>query len=171
MSSPSPTPLPPPRLIVTTHTEDGTSIFASDTPIPLFVPFGPHAGSFAHFHSRLSVPVSNTTSPPDLNNTLPRCPPEGVLFCTTDIPPNATVPMHRTLSLDYAAVISGEIVLRLDGGEEKVVRAGEFIVQRGANHEWINRSEAVCRIVVVMVAGEKIVLEDGKELEETMFKK
>jgi len=62
-------------------------------------------------------------------------------------------------------------VLRLDGGEEKTVRAGEFIVQRGANHEWINRSEDVCRMVVVMVASEKIVLEDGKELDETVFKK
>lgn len=62
-------------------------------------------------------------------------------------------------------------MLRLDGGEEKTVRAGEFIVQRGANHEWINRSEDVCRMVVVMVASEKIVLEDGKELDETVFKK
>jgi quercetin dioxygenase-like cupin family protein len=79
--------------------------------------------------------------------------------------------MHRTLSLDYVAVISGEIVLRLDGGEERTVRAGEFIVQRGANHEWINRSEDVCRMMVVMVASEKIVLEDGKELGETVFKK
>jgi len=62
-------------------------------------------------------------------------------------------------------------VLRLDGGEERTVRAGEFIVQRGANHEWINRSEDVCRMMVVMVASEKIVLEDGKELGETVFKK
>ena len=79
--------------------------------------------------------------------------------------------MHRTLSCDYAAVMLGEIVLRLDGGEEKTVRAGEFMVQRGANHEWINRGEEVCRILVVMVASEKIVTEDGKVLEETVFKK
>ena len=79
--------------------------------------------------------------------------------------------MHRTLSCDYGAVMSGEIVLRLDGGEEKTVKAGEFMVQRGANHEWINRSEEVCRILVVMVASEKIVTEDGKVLEETVFKK
>ena len=79
--------------------------------------------------------------------------------------------MHRTLSCDYVAVMSGEIVLRLDGGEEKTVRAGEFIVQRGANHEWINRSDEVCRILVVGVASEKIVTEDGKVLEETVFKK
>ena len=79
--------------------------------------------------------------------------------------------MHRTLSCDYGAVMSGEIVLRLDSGEETTVRAGEFMVQRGANHEWINRSEEVCRIVVVMVASEKIVTEDGKVLGETVFKK
>lgn len=79
--------------------------------------------------------------------------------------------MHRTLSCDYAAVMSGEIVLRLDGGEEKTVRAGEFMVQRGANHEWINRSEEICRILVVMVGSEKIVTEGGKVLEETVFKK
>ena len=62
-------------------------------------------------------------------------------------------------------------MLRLDGGEEKTVRAGEFIVQRGVNHEWINRSEGVCRIAVVMVGSEKIVLGDGRELEETVFKR
>jgi quercetin dioxygenase-like cupin family protein len=79
--------------------------------------------------------------------------------------------MHRTLSLDYAAVISGEIVLRLDSGEEKTVRAGEFIVQRGVNHEWINRGKEVCRIMFVMVGAEKVVLGNGTALEETVFKK
>ena len=77
--------------------------------------------------------------------------------------------MHRTQSVDYCAVISGEIVLSLDGGEEKTVRAGEFIVQRGVNHSWINRSNSVCRCLVVMVAAEKVVTEDGKVLEETVF--
>jgi quercetin dioxygenase-like cupin family protein len=59
----------------------------------------------------------------------------------------------------------------LDSGEEKTVKAGEFIVQKGVNHEWINRSENVCRLLVVMVASEKIVLEDGTALEETVIKK
>jgi quercetin dioxygenase-like cupin family protein len=158
-------------LVVTGHTNDGTSVFASDEQITPFSPFGPKGSAFTRLHSRLAVPVSNVSSPPDLTKTIPRCPPAGVLFCTTDIPPNASAPMHRTLSLDYAAVISGEIVLRLDGGEEKTVRAGEFIVQRGVNHEWINRSQDVCRIMVVMVASEKIVLGDGTVLEETVFKK
>ena len=79
--------------------------------------------------------------------------------------------MHRTLSCDYIAVMSGEIVLRLDSGEERTLRAGEFVVQRGVNHEWINRSSEVCRMMVVMVGAEKIVLDDGTELGETVFKK
>lgn len=77
--------------------------------------------------------------------------------------------MHRTLSLDYIAVMSGEIVLRLDSGEEKVVKAGEYIVQKGVNHEWINRSDSVCRLMAVMVASQKIVLENGTSLEETVI--
>ena len=79
--------------------------------------------------------------------------------------------MHRTLSQDYGAVISGEIVMRLDGGEETTLRAGDFVVGRGVNHEWHNRSDQVCRIVVVMVAAEKVVLEDGTELGEEVFNK
>lgn len=80
--------------------------------------------------------------------------------------------MHRTLSLDYAVVLSGEIVCVLDGGEEKTIAQGELIMQRGTNHQWINRSKTeVARILFVMVGAEKIVLEDGKELEETVFKR
>ncbi|KAJ6480804.1 hypothetical protein C8R47DRAFT_1322424 [Mycena vitilis] len=75
--------------------------------------------------------------------------------------------MHRTLSVDYAVVLSGEIVLVLDGGEEKTVKAGEFMVQRGANHVWHNRTQAPCRIAVVMVGTEKIVV-GGKALEVTV---
>jgi len=77
--------------------------------------------------------------------------------------------MHRTLSLDYAVVLSGEITLILDGGEEKTVKAGEFIVQRGVNHSWHNRLDIPCRVMFVMAGAEKIVLENGTELEETVF--
>ena len=78
--------------------------------------------------------------------------------------------MHRTTSVDYGYVISGEIVLSLDSGEKKTIRAGEFVLQRGVNHEWINPSpEVPCRMIFVMVGAEKIVLEDGKVLEETVF--
>ncbi|KAH8652752.1 hypothetical protein BGZ60DRAFT_387600 [Tricladium varicosporioides] len=161
--------LPTPRLVVTTHTEDGTSTFLSDQMVPAFAPFGPSAASFSRFHSRLSVPVSNTTSPPEMPLQLPRCPPHGIIFCTSDFPPGASSPMHRTLSLDYCVVMSGEIVLKTDSGEEKTVKAGEFIVQRGVNHLWENKGSETCRIAFVMVSAEKIVLKNGAALEETVI--
>ena len=79
--------------------------------------------------------------------------------------------MHRTLSVDYIVVLEGEIVLLLDGGEEKAVRKGELIVQRGVNHSWENRGTEICRMIVVMVGAEKVVLGDGTVLEETVIKR
>lgn len=81
------------------------------------------------------------------------------------------MPTHRTLSQDYAVVIFGEIVLSLDGGEQKTIRAGEFIVQRGVNHSWSNQTQSPCRVMFVMVAAEQVVLGNGVGLEETIIGK
>ncbi len=53
--------------------------------------------------------------------------------------------MHRTRTLDYAIVISGEAVLVLDDSEV-VLRQGDVVVQRGTDHAWENRSDAVTRM-------------------------
>lgn len=160
------------RVVVTGHQEDGTSVFVSDEQVEPFAPFGPANSSFIVFDSRESVPLSNQDAPREFPQVLPRCPPTGVKFAVTNLPPgNYSVPMHRTLSVDYAAVLTGEIVLRLDGGEERTVRAGEFIIQGGANHSWINRGHEVCRIAFLMVGADKVRLASGEELEETVFKK
>lgn len=160
-----------PRIIVTGHTGNGISIFASDQRVNELTPFGPQGSTFGRFHSRDSVPVDNNTFPPDISDKIPRNPPNGVVFCTTDIKPGTQTPMHRTLSLDYCAIMSGEIVLILDGGEEKTIRAGEYVVQRGANHAWANRTQEVCRIMVVMIGAGKIRREDGTEIEDGDVKK
>lgn len=160
-----------PRVVVTTHAADGTSIFKADSEVSLFQPFGPAVSSFAVFDMRGAVPVSNQDTMGEYAATLPRCPPGGVIFCITNIPANSAVPMHRTLSLDYAIVLTSEIVIRLDNGEEKTVRPGEYIVQGGANHQWINRTDETCRIMFVMVGAEKVKLADGTELEETVLER
>lgn len=164
-----PSNLPPARLITTSHAEDGTSIFQSDAPIQAFFPFGPQGSGFSTLSSHASIPVSNTSAPLPVSQTLPRCPPEGVIFTISDFAPRSQSPMHRTNSQDYAAVMSGEIVLKLDGGEEKMIKAGEFVVQGGVNHQWVNTGEEVCRVLFVMVAAENVVLGDGRVLEEDIF--
>jgi quercetin dioxygenase-like cupin family protein len=163
---------PDPRVVVTSHDAAGKSIFSSDNSLEPFAPFGPSKSSFSVFDVRSSVPVSNQEAQSeDYSHSIPRCPPEGVLFGITNFPPHYTVPMHRTLSLDYCIVVSGEIAIELDGGEEKTVKAGDFIVQGGVNHRWRNRGDEVCRVCFVMVGSQKVELEDGSKLEETVITK
>ncbi|MBV9239605.1 MAG: cupin domain-containing protein [Xanthobacteraceae bacterium] len=61
--------------------------------------------------------------------------------------------MHRTESVDYGVILSGEIYLILDE-QEVLVRAGDVVVQRGTNHAWSNRSSAPCRVAFILVDGE-----------------
>ncbi|KAJ7766371.1 hypothetical protein DFH07DRAFT_769912 [Mycena maculata] len=166
-----PTQLPDARLVVTGHSPDGTSIFTFDATRAPFSPFGPAGSRFTTFHASPTVPASNTAPYPELSAVLPRPPPASVVFCITDIPAGASAPMHRTLSVDYGVVLAGEIVCTLDSGEEKTIKKGEFIVGRGANHAWHNRTQETCRILAVMVGAEEIVLADGKVLEATVFGK
>lgn len=60
--------------------------------------------------------------------------------------------MHRTETVDYAIVISGEIYLVLDDSEV-LLRTGDMVVQRGTNHAWSNRSEAGCVIAFILIDG------------------
>jgi mannose-6-phosphate isomerase-like protein (cupin superfamily) len=60
--------------------------------------------------------------------------------------------MHRTESIDYAVVLEGEITLVLDK-EERALKAGDVVIQRGTNHAWANRSERVCRMLFVLLDG------------------
>lgn len=58
---------------------------------------------------------------------------------------------HRTDSIDYAVVLSGEITLQLDDNEVEL-RAGDVLVQRGTIHNWANNGTRPCIIAFVLIA-------------------
>ncbi len=58
--------------------------------------------------------------------------------------------MHRTKTIDYAVIISGEIDMLLDDTEVHM-KAGDVLVQRGTNHAWVNRSDAPCKVAFILV--------------------
>jgi mannose-6-phosphate isomerase-like protein (cupin superfamily) len=58
--------------------------------------------------------------------------------------------MHRTRTIDYAVILSGEIDMLLDDSEVHM-KAGDVLVQRGTNHAWVNRSDAPCRVAFILV--------------------
>jgi quercetin dioxygenase-like cupin family protein len=62
--------------------------------------------------------------------------------------------MHRTRSVDYAIVLSGEIDMLLDDSEVHL-KAGDILVQQGTNHAWVNNGNDVCRIAFVLIDGKE----------------
>jgi naringenin degradation protein FdeH len=65
------------------------------------------------------------------------------------VPPRHPL-MHRTRSLDYAIIMSGEIDMLLDEGEVHL-KAGDVVVQQATNHAWVNRSGKPCRIAFILM--------------------
>ncbi len=58
--------------------------------------------------------------------------------------------MHKTNSVDYLVVISGEMWMVMEEGEV-LLRPGDCIVQRGTNHAWVNKSDAPCVLAAILV--------------------
>lgn len=58
--------------------------------------------------------------------------------------------MHRTRTVDYAIVMSGEIDMMLD---DKTVhlKAGDVAVQQATNHAWLNHGKEPCRVIFVLM--------------------
>jgi mannose-6-phosphate isomerase-like protein (cupin superfamily) len=75
----------------------------------------------------------------------------GIARAAHSDPRHAT--MHRTRSIDYAVVVSGEIDMLLDDSEVHL-EAGDVLVQRGTNHAWVNRGKESCRIAFVLIDAE-----------------
>src|SRR6202047_4079493 len=58
--------------------------------------------------------------------------------------------MHRTRSVDYAVVLSGEIDMMLDDATVHL-KPGDTIVQQATNHAWVNHGTETCRILFVVM--------------------
>jgi len=63
--------------------------------------------------------------------------------------------MHRTETIDYAIVLSGEIYALMDEGEV-LLKAGDVLIQRGTNHAWSNRTEQPCCVAFVLIDAEPV---------------
>ena len=92
--------------------------------------------------------------------------PNGTIFRIIEFAPGLAARNHRTDSIDYIVVISGEIEMELDDTLVRL-KAGDVMVQRGTIHNWINRGGAPCVLAVILVdaksveAGGKILPAQG----------
>jgi quercetin dioxygenase-like cupin family protein len=79
----------------------------------------------------------------------------GTVFRILELAPGNTPRMHRTDSLDYAVIMSGEIDMELDGSTTHLT-AGDVVVQRGTVHNWVNRGTQPCVIAFVLIAAKPV---------------
>ena len=124
----------------------------SDAPTPKTLDIG--TAFFHELWATTAVPAPLDASEPEPTTrplrTGPNCA-GGVVARFTEMSPGAAAPMHRTESLDIGIVLDGETWLILDDGSETRMTAGDVVVQRGTNHSWENRSDAVVRMAFVMI--------------------
>lgn len=156
----------PLRRIVTGHNQQGHAIFRStDTLQPEVIASGD--AEFATIWSTAEVPANLNDERDGSEREVGLTINNGSVIRAVDFLPSGVSPMHRTNSIDYGIVVSGEIELELDNGAIETCRAGDVIVQRGTIHLWRNISDTeVCRVIFVLTAAQGPYLHDGKSLEE-----
>jgi quercetin dioxygenase-like cupin family protein len=83
----------------------------------------------------------------------------GTVFRILELAPGVTPRNHRTDSIDYAVVMSGEVDMELD--DTKVhLKAGDVLVQRGTIHNWVNHGTEPCVIAFVLIAAKPVTVGD-----------
>ena len=87
----------------------------------------------------------------------------GSVFRIIEYGPGVAPRRHRTDSIDYIVVLSGEIDMRLDRDEIVHLNRGDVLVQRGTVHDWVNNGSEPCIIAAVLVDAKPVEV-DGKEL-------
>lgn len=129
-------------------------------PAPVDNGADPSTGPLTLRPPRLGTRIRFVDIPPDTEDFLRRDPEQmraafgqlGDVHASTVQPDSPHPLMHRTESIDYGIVITGELTLVLDHGQT-VLREGDVVIQRGTNHAWANRSGRTCRMLFVLVDG------------------
>ena len=81
--------------------------------------------------------------------------PNGTIFRVIEFAPGLAARNHRTDSIDYIVVMSGEIDMELDDSAVHL-KAGDVMVQRGTIHNWVNRGTGPCVLAVVLVDAQPV---------------
>jgi quercetin dioxygenase-like cupin family protein len=107
-------------------------------------------------------PVNNDGSKDEGAREVKTALPGGIVFRVVSFAPGVAPRNHRTDTIDFAVVMSGEIDMDLDVGSIHL-KAGDVLVQRGTIHNWINRGTEPCLIAFTLVDA-KPVEAGGKTL-------
>ena len=149
------------RRVITGHDNQGRSKVLIDETVSNVISSRPGAQSSVIWSST-GFPVSNDGDHDPSHQDIATTIDNGTVFRIVHYGPGVTPRNHRTDSIDYAVVISGEIDMELDVGSVHL-KAGDVVVQRGTIHNWVNKGKEPCIIAFSLIAS-KPVTAGGKPL-------
>jgi mannose-6-phosphate isomerase-like protein (cupin superfamily) len=149
------------RRVVTGHDDQGRAKVLIDEQVKNVISTRPGANSSVIWSS-VGFPVNNDGDDDPSAKPIATTIDNGTVFRIVSFGPGVTPRNHRTDSIDYAVVMSGEIDMELDVGSVHLM-AGDVLVQRGTIHNWVNKGKEPCVIAFTLVAS-KPVTAGGKTL-------
>ena len=148
------------RRIVTGHDANGKAVIKTDERLPAVSRLGrPHiAGCEIWSTDRMPADNSEAADAAQRKGFVTRYnyvgTGQGTVIRITEFAPGAPKFMHRTETVDYALLLSGECDLELDSGEVAHLTPGDVVVQRGTMHAWVNTGSTPCVFAFILIDAE-----------------
>jgi hypothetical protein len=175
----------PIRRVVTGHNAEGLSVLVLDGAAPHVYRRSPGSAVVTELWETRGAPADNRGNAEVTDHPFRLAPPKtGTVFRIVEYPPDRErlaalaqeraagddgsghisaldrgsprhPGFHKTHSVDYAIVLSGEIHALMDEGEVRL-SAGDVLIQRGTNHAWSNRTDAPAYVAFVLIDAEPV---------------
>jgi quercetin dioxygenase-like cupin family protein len=150
------------RRVVTGHDDRGHAKVIIDEQVKNV--FAPRPGAeYSVIWSTDTLPANNDGNEDPSKKSIGTTVENGAVFRIVCYGPGVTPRNHRTDSIDYAVVMSGEIDMELDDGVVVHLKAGDVLVQRGTVHNWVNNGKAPCIIAFTLISAKPVSV-NGKPL-------
>ena len=137
------------RRVVTGHDPNGRAVVKIDEVAKNVISRRPGQSSCVIWTTE-SFPVNNTGDDDQGTRKVGTTLNNGTVFRIVEFAPGVAPRNHRTDSIDYAVIVSGEIDMELDDSVVHL-QAGDVVVQRGTIHNWVNRGTRPCTIAFVLI--------------------
>jgi len=143
------------RRVVTGHDANGRAVVAIDDTVD--VVSGRPGTAARVLWTTEAFPVDNTGDDDAAQRQTGTTLANGTVFRIVEFGPGNAARVHRTDSIDYAVVMSGEIDMELDD-EVVHLKAGDLLVQRGTIHNWVNNGTEPCTIAFILIDAQPVAV-------------